>query len=111
MLNEMQVVIVNGRDYYFARPTVDASLNPETNLLAGRDLIAGGTWCGMNVESGNYREMSLLIKRFWFHSLTVVSGAFAAITDFREAEVIRKQTSRGQIVRGVLIGQPVNVNE
>lgn len=79
------LVIAANRDEYFDRPTAPAQFWSEApQLLAGRDLQAGGTWLG--------------ITR---------SGRFAALTNFREPEQSSKATapSRGELVSAFLMGQ------
>lgn len=50
--SDYPVVILNGRDYSFERPTSDAKFHVDSKLIAGIDLKAGGTWCGINTETG-----------------------------------------------------------
>ena len=77
------LVIAANRDEFFARPTRSATFWPEVpNLLAGRDLSAGGTWLG--------------ITR---------GGRFAALTNFRDPlQEKLTDTSRGSLVTGFLQG-------
>ena len=103
-----KVVILNGRDYSFDRPTVDAFLDEKNNLLCGVDLKAGGTWCGMNVKIGESIFFAGLCRGTkWLIQL----GTFAAITDFREEEKVEKPTSRGNIVKAFLTGDAINEKE
>ncbi|CAG4882848.1 D71 [Georgfuchsia toluolica] len=77
------LVIAANRDEFFARPTRSAFFWPEApNLLAGRDLSAGGTWLG--------------ITR---------GGRFAALTNFRDPTQVKQlATSRGSLVTAFLQG-------
>ncbi len=76
-----RLVVAANRDEYHARPTAPAGWwDGAPDLLAGRDLEAGGTWMG--------------ITR---------SGRFAAITNYRDPARHRADArSRGQLVRGFL---------
>lgn len=77
------LVIAANRDELFARPTRSAAFWPEApNLLAGRDLSAGGTWLGITRR-----------------------GRFAALTNYRDPQREKmNSTSRGALVTGFLQG-------
>jgi uncharacterized protein with NRDE domain len=74
-------IIAANRDELHARATESAHWWPDSSrILAGRDLIAGGTWLG--------------ITR---------TGRFAALTNYRAPEQKRADVpSRGALVRGIL---------
>ncbi len=77
---EYPLVVAANRDEFFKRPTAAAALWPGGEILAGRDLQAGGTWMGMST-----------------------SGRFAALTNFRDPTRNREgQASRGQLVADFL---------
>jgi uncharacterized protein with NRDE domain len=74
------LVVAANRDEFYARPTAAADFWPGTDILAGRDLEAGGTWMG--------------ISR---------SGRFAALTNFRDPARQRPGlASRGHLVADFL---------
>ncbi len=75
------LVVAANRDEYLARPAVPAHWWPDApDLLAGRDLEAGGTWMGMHR-----------------------SGRFAALTNYRDpSRHIEGAPSRGALVRNAL---------
>lgn len=76
-------VLAANRDEYFGRPSAEADWWPEGNILAGRDLQAGGTWLG--VTRG---------------------GRFAALTNFRDpAAHLDNAPSRGALVSDFLSAQ------
>jgi uncharacterized protein with NRDE domain len=78
------LVVAANRDEFHARPAAAAEFWPtERDLLAGRDLQAGGTWLGVTR-----------------------SGRFAAVTNFREplAPEVPLERSRGELVRDYLAG-------
>ena len=78
------LVVAANREEFHQRPTAAAGFWPDApDLLAGRDLQAGGTWLGMTR-----------------------SGRFAAITNYREPAVPgrRDEKSRGHLVRDFLLG-------
>ena len=78
------LVLAANRDEFHQRPSAPADFWPEApDILAGRDLLAGGTWLGVTR-----------------------SGRFAAITNYREpsAPEIPLEHSRGQLVRDFLEG-------
>lgn len=77
------LVVAANRDEFFARPTLAADFWPEApDLLAGRDLEAGGTWMG--VTRG---------------------GRFAALTNFRDPQSHRRDAAtRGGLVADFLRG-------
>lgn len=78
----MPLVLGANRDEFFSRPTEAAQFWPDNpDVLAGRDLQAGGTWLG--------------ITR---------SGRFAAVTNVREPVSSHKR-SRGDLTRHFLIGR------
>ncbi len=78
------LVVAANRDEFFARPAAPAAFWPEApNVLAGRDLEAGGTWLGIGRK-----------------------GRFAAITNYREGgKPIPGAPSRGALVADFLAGQ------
>lgn len=77
------LVVAANRDEFFARPTAPAAFwNDAPQVLAGRDLQAGGAWMG--------------ITR---------GGRFAALTNFRDPAAQRADAmSRGNLVAGFLSG-------
>lgn len=77
------VVIAANRDEFFARPTEAARFwGDAPEILAGRDLTAGGTWMGVTRR-----------------------GRFAALTNYREPGRNRAEApSRGALVRDFLAG-------
>jgi len=82
---EFPLVVAANRDEYFARRTASADFWPEApQVLAGRDLEAGGTWLG--------------ITR---------SGRFAALTNYRDPARHRPPgaPSRGRLVADFLTGE------
>jgi uncharacterized protein with NRDE domain len=83
------LVVAANRDEYFNRPAAPAHFWPEApQLLAGRDLQAGGTWLGLTR-----------------------SGRFAAVTNVREPGRNRADAlSRGALTCEFLLGdQPARV--
>ncbi len=77
---EYPFALVANRDEFHARPTSALGWWPNTNIAAGRDLEAGGTWLGITT-----------------------SGRFAAVTNVREGNVEQTaRLSRGMLVTEVL---------
>lgn len=73
---EYPVIICANRDEFHQRPTQDMHWWPEQNILAGKDLQAGGTWLGVNSK-----------------------GYFSALTNFRRpASFDKNKRSRGDLV-------------
>ena len=80
------LIIAANRDEFYARPTHHAHYwNEHSQLLAGKDLLARGTWLG--------------ITR---------SGRFAAITNYRDCDNRTYHKSRGDIVRDFLTDNATN---
>lgn len=77
------LIVAANRDEYYQRPTSPAELWDETPnaVLAGRDLIAGGTWLGITK-----------------------TGRFAAVTNYREGAEQVAPRSRGQLTTDFLHG-------
>jgi len=78
------LIVAANRDEFRARPSEPARFWPEApQLLAGRDLQAGGTWLGVTRQ-----------------------GRFAALTNVREPHVLPAQgaSSRGRLVADFLRG-------
>ncbi|MCG8414874.1 MAG: NRDE family protein [Pseudomonadales bacterium] len=76
---EYPLVVAANRDEFFPRPTQHAEFWPDQNgpqqILAGKDLQAGGTWLGINRE-----------------------GRFAAVTNIRDpSQPEQKPRSRGEL--------------
>lgn len=83
---EMPLLVLANRDEFYSRPTAAASRWPEApGMVAGRDLVSGGTWFGAR------------------------NGRWAAVTNVREG--VRDRTrepsskSRGWLVRDYLQGE------
>lgn len=79
-----KLIIAANRDEYYERPTAPASFwDDSPDLLAGRDLRAGGTWFGIT-------------KR----------GKIGAITNYRDPASLKAQApSRGALVTDFLEGE------
>jgi uncharacterized protein with NRDE domain len=79
-----RLVLAANRDEYFCRPTAPAMYWKDApQILAGRDLEAGGTWLGVTT-----------------------TGRFAAITNYRERPVTGASLpSRGGLVAAFLSGE------
>lgn len=72
----LPLVIVANRDEFYQRDTQEMHFwADQPNILAGRDLLAGGTWLGVNRQ-----------------------GRFAALTNVRETAPPTTQTSRGALI-------------
>lgn len=86
------LVVAANRDEWFYRPTAPARFWDDTpDLIAGRDLVQGGTWLGL-----------------------AATGRFAALTNFRDPPAHRADApSRGHLVRDFLVGtdQPLGYVE
>jgi uncharacterized protein with NRDE domain len=78
------LVVAANRDEFFARPSAPAGFwTDHPDLLAGRDLHAGGTWLGVSRKR-----------------------RFAALTNFREGGLQRPDSpSRGALVADFLAGE------
>ena len=78
-----KLILAANRDEFYERPTAPAKFwDDNPNLLAGKDLKAGGTWLG--------------ITRY---------GKIAAITNYRDPSSIKENApSRGKILSHYLLG-------
>ena len=78
-----RLILTGNRDEYYDRPTSPASFWDEfPGLLAGRDLLEGGTWLGV-----------------------ARNGKMAAITNYRDSSRFKDiAPSRGKLVSGFLSG-------
>ncbi|MAA75640.1 MAG: hypothetical protein CMN28_13145 [Salinisphaeraceae bacterium] len=75
-----ELVVAANRDEFHARPAEPAGFwSDAPQVYAGRDLQAGGAWCGMHSD-----------------------GRFAAVTNYRDARPDRGERSRGDLVAGFL---------
>ena len=75
------LIFLGNRDEFHARPTREAQFWPEApDLLAGKDLQAGGSWLGLNRL-----------------------GHLAAVTNFREPATPPGSRSRGELVTDYLV--------
>ncbi len=84
--NEYPLIVVANRDELLARPSAPSHFWPDTGILAGRDLQAGGTWMGITRE-----------------------GRFAGITNYRAPDESPGPLSRGQLVSNFLQGHESSV--
>jgi len=80
---KIPLVVAANRDEFFARPTANAGFwQDHPQILAGQDLVGGGTWLGMTR-----------------------TGRFAAVTNVREPNVVvDNPLSRGDLTRDFLSG-------
>lgn len=81
--SQFPLIIAGNRDEFHSRPTQNAHWWPDQpNILAGRDLQAGGTWFGLHRN-----------------------GRFATVTNFRDAVAPSpRHRSRGHLVTDFLSG-------
>ncbi len=79
-----KLILAANRDEYYDRPTAPAAFwKGAPDLLAGKDLRAGGTWLGITTK-----------------------GRIAAITNYRDLASDKNQAiSRGKLVADFLLGQ------
>ncbi len=74
------LILIANRDEFYDRPTAPASRwTDKPSILAGRDLVHGGTWLGVTDE-----------------------GRFAAVTNYRQPSAPKGNLSRGALVSGFL---------
>jgi uncharacterized protein with NRDE domain len=74
------LLLIANRDEFYARPTKPLGWWEDADILAGRDLQAGGTWLGVSL-----------------------SGRLAALTNHRDPVNVRTDApSRGELVSGFL---------
>lgn len=80
---EFPLIVASNRDEFHSRPTESAHWWPdESDILAGRDLQAGGTWFALHRD-----------------------GRFAAVTNYRDADApSARDRSRGHLVTEFLLG-------
>jgi len=75
-----ELLLLSNRDEFYARPTLPAHWWPGNQILAGKDLQAGGTWLGL-----------------------ARNGRMAALTNFRAPDADASgRPSRGELVAGFL---------
>lgn len=86
---DYKVVIAGNRDEFYQRPTAPAAFWQEApNLLAGKDLVAGGTWLGVTRQ-----------------------GRFAGITNYRNPSLLKKNPpSRGKLTQHFLLSDDSPLN-
>ncbi len=79
---DYKLILAANRDEFYKRPALPAKFwDDHPELLAGKDLEAGGTWLGISKN-----------------------GRFSAITNFRDPESLKKtKTSRGQLTTDFLL--------
>ncbi len=79
---EYKLIFAANRDEFYERPALPVHFWNDEPILAGKDLKAEGTWCGITKH-----------------------GRFAAITNYRNLKSIKKNAvSRGKIVTDFLTG-------
>jgi uncharacterized protein with NRDE domain len=83
MHSSFKLILAANRDEYYARPCAAPCFWEEApRLLAGRDLLGGGTWLGITRQ-----------------------GRIAAITNYRDPSSFKKEApSRGKLVTNFLLG-------
>lgn len=76
------LILLANRDEYYDRPTAPAEpWEDHPHIIAGRDLVGGGTWLGLSN-----------------------TGRFAAVTNFRDPSAPKGEISRGKLVSDFLTG-------
>lgn len=76
------LLVAANRDEFHQRASAGAQFwEDEPQILAGKDLVAGGTWLGCSRQ-----------------------GRFAALTNFTQGDASEFPKSRGELVRGFLAG-------
>jgi uncharacterized protein with NRDE domain len=80
---DYKLIVAANRDEYYARPSESPHFwEEDPDILAGRDLVAGGTWLGITRQ-----------------------GRFAAVTNYRDPSSIKPEApSRGKLVSRFLSG-------
>ena len=74
------LLLIANRDEYYERPSAPAAYWADhPDIYAGRDLVSGGTWLGVNR-----------------------SGRFAAVTNYRDPSAAKGTRSRGELVANFL---------
>jgi uncharacterized protein with NRDE domain len=80
--SKYKLVLAANRDEFYERPTAQADFWAENeHILAGKDLVHGGTWLGVTKN-----------------------GRFAAVTNFRDPNQPKGKLSRGNLVKDFLLG-------
>lgn len=76
------LIVLSNRDEFYSRPTRAAHFwESHPTLFAGQDLVAGGTWFGVNTQ-----------------------GQFGLLTNYRDPRAISPDTlSRGMLIKNFLI--------
>ena len=78
--SEFSITLMANRDEYYKRPTTSIDWWNDKPILAGKDLLAGGTWLGVNKN-----------------------GRFAALTNYKEdSEQKTYDLSRGKLITDYL---------
>ena len=74
------LIVAANRDEFFSRPTLAASFWPDApQVLAGRDLVAGGTWLGVTREG---KIAAVTYFREWPHRATGLRSRGLLAADF-----------------------------
>ena len=76
---DVPLIVIANRDEFYSRPTMPMQWWPSKDILAGKDLQAGGTWLGLSRN-----------------------GRFAAVTNLRSATLKNNAVSRGSLVTDFL---------
>jgi uncharacterized protein with NRDE domain len=77
------LVLLANRDEFYDRPTAAARIWEDApQILAGRDLVCGGTWLGVTE-----------------------TGRFSAVTNYRDPPPPHGSRSRGELVRDFLLSE------
>ena len=80
VLEDSPLCLISNRDERYARPSVRLHAWPNTQVIAGQDLLQGGTWMGITAQ-----------------------GRWAVVTNFRDGRDQQTYpTSRGQLISDFL---------
>lgn len=80
LFDDIPLCILSNRDEFYERPTQQLSFWDNSPIVAGKDLVSGGTWMGVTP-----------------------TGRWAIITNFRDGNELRTySTSRGHLVQSFL---------
>ncbi|MEB3754644.1 NRDE family protein [Acinetobacter sp. MD2(2019)] len=80
VVEDMPLCLISNRDEFYARPSTALNYWTDSPIIAGQDLVSGGTWLGMTK-----------------------TGRWAVITNYRDGQAMQSlTTSRGKIITDFL---------
>lgn len=91
-----KLILAFNRDELASRPTDELAFwKDDPNILAGRDVVAFGTWLGVNIKTGNIAILTNIKRPLWKRVFVRNQGIFSRgrlTSSFLKSDFFKKRT-------------------